>query len=61
MRFHDLRHSAATLLLAQGVPERVVQTIPGHADVRMTQRDTHVLDSRKRAAAARMNDVLKGG
>jgi integrase len=27
MRFHDLRHSAATILLSMGVPAKVVQQI----------------------------------
>jgi len=36
MRFHDLRHSAATILLSQGVPPNVVKEILGHSDIRMT-------------------------
>jgi len=32
LRFHDLRHSAATILLAAGVPERVVTEILGPLD-----------------------------
>ena len=33
MRFHDLRHSAATLLLSMGVPMKVVQEILGHSNL----------------------------
>lgn len=36
MRFHDLRHSAATILLSQGVNPKVVQEILGHSDIKMT-------------------------
>jgi integrase len=36
MHFHDLRHSAATILLAMGVNIKVVQEILGHSQVSMT-------------------------
>ena len=36
MRLHDLRHGCATLLLAQGVPARVVMEILGHSQISMT-------------------------
>ncbi len=36
MRFHDLRHSCATLLAAQGVPPRVAMEILGHANISTT-------------------------
>ena len=36
MHFHDLRHSAATILLAMGVNIKVVQEILGHSQVNMT-------------------------
>ena len=57
---HALRHSAATLLLAQGVPERVVQRILGHSDARMTARYTHVLEELQHDAATRMDRLLRG-
>jgi integrase len=31
LRFHDLRRSAAAILLAAGVPERVVMEMLGHS------------------------------
>lgn len=36
MRFHDLRHLSATLMIAQGVPMKNVSDRLGHADVRTT-------------------------
>lgn len=36
MRFHDLRHSAFTILLAMGVPAKVVQEIAGHSHISIT-------------------------
>jgi integrase len=59
MRFHDLRHSCATLLLAQGVPARVVQDILGHSAIRVTM-DTysHVMPSMRDDAARAMDAIL---
>lgn len=46
MRFHDLRHSAATILLSMKVPINVVQRLLGHSDVAMTLRIYgHILSS----------------
>jgi integrase len=36
VRLHDLRHTAATLLLAQGVPARVVMEMLGHSQIGVT-------------------------
>jgi len=57
-RVHDARHTAATLLLAQGVHERVVQEILGHAQIRMTRHYTDVLPEVARDAADRMGAAL---
>jgi integrase len=48
--FHTLRHSAATLLLAQGVPSAVILDVLGHQDVRMLRRYQHVNDSLRQNA-----------
>jgi integrase len=59
IRFHDLRHSAATLLFAQGVHPRTVMEILGHKDLNTTMRIYgHVLDQMKQDAAARMDELL---
>jgi integrase len=40
IRFHDLRHTCATLLLSKGVHPKVVAEVLGHASVTITL-DTH--------------------
>jgi integrase len=57
--FHGLRHGAATLLLAAGVPDAVALEVMGHADTRILRRYQEVVDELKQDAAARM-DVLLG-
>lgn len=42
VRFHDLRHTTASLLLAEGVPLNVIGMILGHSDPRTTQRYAHL-------------------
>lgn len=62
VRFHDLRHSAATFLLAQGVPMRVVMEVLGHSQMSTTSdRYTHVALELQREAAARMDALLGSG
>jgi integrase len=60
MRIHDLRHTCATLLLAQGVHPRVVMETLGHSQYSLTM-DTysHVLPVLERAAADQMDNVLR--
>jgi integrase len=59
IRFHDLRHSAATLLLAQGVHPRFVMELLGHSTITLTMNTySHVLDDMKRETASKMDDAL---
>jgi integrase len=59
IRLHDLRHSCATLLLAQGVSPRVVMETLGHSQVSLTLNTySHVLPALQREAAAKMNAVF---
>lgn len=59
IRFHDLRHTCATLLLAQGVHPKIVQERLGHADISMTlNRYSHVTPSMQRQAADALDDAL---
>lgn len=41
---HSLRHSFATIMLENGINSRVLQELMGHADVKTTERYTHVMD-----------------
>ena len=41
---HTLRHSFATTMLENGINIRVLQELMGHADVKTTERYTHVMD-----------------
>jgi integrase len=59
IRFHDLCHSCASLLAAQGVPARVAMEVLGHADIRITQNIyTHVFDEAKQQAADAMDRLF---
>lgn len=43
IRFHDLRHTATTLLIANGVDVKTVKEICGHADVATTMNYVHMI------------------
>jgi integrase len=58
--FHTLRHGAATLLLAAGVPDAVAASIMGHADTRILRRYQDVVPDLQRDAASRMDRLLGG-
>jgi integrase len=59
VRFHDLRHTAGTLALRQGVPLHTVSKMLGHADPAMTlRRYAHVLDDMREDAAQAMDDLF---
>jgi integrase len=57
-RVHDARHTAGTLLLAQGVPLAVVQEILGHSDIRVTRGYSHVASTMARDATERLGRAL---
>ncbi len=61
VRLHDGRHTAATLLLSEGVHPRVVMELLGHAQMRTTT-DTysHVMPALAKEAAAKMGTALWG-
>ena len=60
MRFHDLRHSAATILLTMGIHPKVVQELLGHSQISMTMDIySHVLPSMQEEAMGKVNDVLQ--
>ena len=58
-RVHDARHTAATLLLQQGVPARVVMEVLGHSQISLTLGTySHVVPELAEEAAQRMGDAL---
>lgn len=59
IRFHDLRHTFATLLLSKGTHPKVVQEMLGHANIAMTM-DTysHVLPNMQGGAVAAMEEAI---
>jgi integrase len=59
LRFHDLRHSAATLLLVQGVHPRYIMELFGHSSISVTMNIYgHVLDDMKRETARQTDAIL---
>jgi len=59
VRFHDLRHTAATLLLAQGVDPRTIMETLGHSQISLTMNTySHVLPALQDAAAAKLDAIL---
>ncbi|WP_460580980.1 tyrosine-type recombinase/integrase [Humibacter ginsengisoli] len=59
IRFHDLRHTCASLLFAQGVPPRVVMDLLGHSTLSITtDLYAHVMPSALVDAVAAMDALL---
>ncbi|TAK36118.1 MAG: site-specific integrase [Chloroflexota bacterium] len=59
IRLHDLRHTAATLLLAQGVHPKVVQEMLGHSTITLTlDTYSHVIPALHAEAAAHMDRLF---
>ena len=59
IRFHDLRHTCATLLLTKGVHPKIVSEMLGHSSVSITlDIYSHVIPGLGEAAASAMEDAL---
>jgi integrase len=61
VRFHDLRHSAATLMLAEGVPLAVISEWLGHAGIAITAASYAAIVPQLRLEAAEAMDRALGG
>ena len=60
IRFHDLRHTSASLLIRSNIPVKVVSDRLGHADSSFTLRTyVHVFDDQRRAAALSLGQMLR--
>lgn len=61
VRLHDLRHTAASLMLEQGVPARVIMQTLGHSQISITLNTySHVSPELSRDAADRMETLMGG-
>lgn len=59
IRFHDLRHSCASLMLKSGVAMKTASQILGHSTIGITaDLYTHVLEDSKKAAALQVGKEL---
>jgi integrase len=59
IRWHDLRHTCATLLLSRGTHPKMAQHLLGHASIQLTlDRYSHLIPSMGRATAEGMDEAL---
>ncbi len=58
MRFHDLRHTAATLMVTGGIDLVTVKEILGHSKIEMTMRYAHPTLENKRKAVAVLESIF---
>lgn len=59
IRFHDLRHSHATMLLRQGVNPKIVSERLGHANISITlDTYSHVLPNMQKEAISKLNEMF---
>jgi len=60
IRFHDLRHTSATVLMLQGVHAKVVQERLGHSHIGVTlETYSHVLPSMQKDAAGKLDALFR--
>jgi len=60
MRFHDLRHTCATLLLARNVNPKIVSDMLGHASIGITlDTYSYVLPNMQQSAVRALEELLK--
>lgn len=60
IRLHDLRHTQASLLIAQGVHAKIISERLGHSDISITMNlYGHALKSADRTAADKLDDFFK--
>lgn len=59
IRFHDLRHTHATLLLSKGVNVKVVSKRLGHSDIKVTlDTYSHVLPTMQEEAVRHLDEII---
>jgi len=60
IRFHDLRHSCASFLYANGVDLLTIQQILGHAQLSTTVMYTHIINDQQHTALSQMSGQIMG-
>ncbi len=58
VKLHDLRHSAASLMLEAGLSLPQIGKVLGHTQTRTTERYAHLTDDAGRAAAAKLGEIV---
>ena len=58
VRFHDLRHAHATLMLQQGIHPKIVSERLGHSSIGITDTYSHVLPSMQADAAKAVDEIF---
>ncbi len=58
IRFHDMRHTAATIMLAHGIPPVIVAGMLGHSIPVLLNTYTHFIPTMQEQAARLMDDIL---
>ncbi|MFC2059591.1 tyrosine-type recombinase/integrase [Chloroflexota bacterium] len=62
IRFHDARHTHASIMLKQGIHPKIVQERLGHSSIAVTlDTYSHVAPGLQESAAKRFDEVLSGG
>lgn len=60
LRFHDLRHTAATLMLKNGVHPKIIQEMLGHSSINVTLNTySHVIPDMQREAAKIVDKIFR--
>lgn len=58
IRFHDLRHTFSSVLMANGENVKVIQELMGHSNSAMTMHYTHTFDGAKASAVQRLEAAI---
>lgn len=59
MRFHDLRHSVATILFAAGIDLKVISELLGHSSIAVTSDVyAHLLPEKQYEVVKKMDDLF---
>jgi integrase len=60
VRFHDLRHTAASILVSGGASLPLIGALLGHTQVQTTARYAHLFNDPQREAVNRLGAVITG-